>query len=150
MLHVFIYSWPCQTICGILDPWPDIKPIPPVVEAWNLNYWTTRGIPNHSCFSPLWYISVSEDLLSFDKVQVSILLYTVKQLMFAFYHFGILKRQRNRRSNCQHLLDHQDSKRVPEKHLLLLYWLKPLILWITINCGKVLNGWEYQTTCPAS
>ena len=25
------------------------------------------------------------------------------------------------RSNCQHLLDHQKSKRVPEKHLLLLY-----------------------------
>ena len=26
-------------------------------------------------------------------------------------------------SNNQHLLDHQNSKRVPEKHLLLLYWL---------------------------
>ena len=25
------------------------------------------------------------------------------------------------RSNCQHLLDHQKSKRVPEKHLFLLY-----------------------------
>ena len=25
--------------------------------------------------------------------------------------------QRNQRSNCQHLLDHQKSKRVPEKHL---------------------------------
>ena len=31
--------------------------------------------------------------------------------------------QRNQRSNCQHLLDHWKSKRVPEKHLLLLYWL---------------------------
>ena len=30
----------------------------------------------------------------------------------------ILKRQRNKKSNCQHLLDHQKSKRVPEKHLL--------------------------------
>ena len=29
--------------------------------------------------------------------------------------------QRNQRSNCQHLLDHQKSKRVPEKHLFLLY-----------------------------
>ena len=34
-----------------------------------------------------------------------------------------LEKQRNQRSNCQHLLDHQKSKRVPEKHLLLLYWL---------------------------
>ena len=35
----------------------------------------------------------------------------------------ISKRQRNQRSNCQHLLDHTKSKRVPEKHLFLLYWL---------------------------
>jgi len=26
------------------------------------------------------------------------------------------------RSNCQHLLDHWKSKKVPEKHLFLLYW----------------------------
>ena len=31
------------------------------------------------------------------------------------------KRQMNQRSNCQHPLDHQKSKRVPEKHLFLLY-----------------------------
>ena len=23
---------------------------------------------------------------------------------------------------------------------------KPLTLWITTNCGKFLNSWEYQTT----
>ena len=34
-----------------------------------------------------------------------------------------LKRQRNKRSNCQHPLDHRRSERVPEKHLFLLYWL---------------------------
>ena len=34
----------------------------------------------------------------------------------------IYERQREQRSNCQQLLDHQKSKRVPEKHLLLLYW----------------------------
>ena len=27
----------------------------------------------------------------------------------------------NQRSNCQHPLDHRKSKRVPEKHLFLLY-----------------------------
>ena len=36
------------------------------------------------------------------------------------------------RSNCQHLLDHQKSKRVPEKHLFLLYWLCQS-LWL---CGS--------------
>ena len=30
---------------------------------------------------------------------------------------------RNQRPNCQHPLDHGESKRVPEKHLFLLYWL---------------------------
>ena len=34
-----------------------------------------------------------------------------------------MKRERNQRSNCPHSLDHWKSKRVPEKHILLLYWL---------------------------
>ena len=62
-----------------------------------------------------------------------------------------LEKERNQRSNCQHLLDHQKSKRVPEKHLFLLYWLCQS-LWL---CGSQLTGkffkrWEYQTTRPAS
>ena len=28
--------------------------------------------------------------------------------------------------------------------------LKPLTVWITTNCGKFLNRWEYHTTLPAS
>ena len=28
----------------------------------------------------------------------------------------------------------------------LLTMPKPLTLWITTNCGKFLNSWEYQTT----
>ena len=31
----------------------------------------------------------------------------------------IYKRQRNQSSNCQHLLDHIKSKRIPEKHVLM-------------------------------
>ena len=27
---------------------------------------------------------------------------------------------------------------------------KPLTVWITINCEKFWNRWEYQTTWPAS
>ena len=26
--------------------------------------------------------------------------------------------------------------------------LKPLTVWITTNCGKFLERWEYQTTLP--
>ena len=32
----------------------------------------------------------------------------------------------------------------------LLTTPKPLTVWITANCGKVLKSWEYQTTGPAS
>ena len=28
--------------------------------------------------------------------------------------------------------------------------LKPLTVWIIINCGKFLKRWEYQTTLPVS
>ena len=28
--------------------------------------------------------------------------------------------------------------------------LKPFTVWITTNCGKFFNRWEYQTTLPAS
>ena len=34
---------------------------------------------------------------------------------------AVLQRQRNQRSNYQHLMDHGKSKKVPEKHLFLLY-----------------------------
>ena len=34
---------------------------------------------------------------------------------------GFRKGKRNQRSNCKHPLDHGKSKRVPEKHLFLLY-----------------------------
>ena len=54
-------------------------------------------------------------------------------------------------SSCQYPLDHWKSKRVPEKYILLLYWLyQRLWLWIITNCGKFLKRWEYQTTWPAS
>ena len=42
------------------------------------------------------------------------------------------RRQKNQRSNCQHLLDHWKKKRVSEIHLLLLYWLCQS-LWL---CGS--------------
>ena len=61
------------------------------------------------------------------------------------------KRQRNQSSNFQHSLDHQKGKRIPEKHLFLLYWLCQSF-WL---CGSQqivvdsLNRWEYQTILPA-
>jgi len=52
-----------------------------------------------------------------------------------------LEKQRNQRSNCQHLLDHGKSKRVAEKTStsVLLTRPKPLTVWTTTNCGKFLK-----------
>ena len=64
---------------------------------------------------------------------------------------GFRKGRGTREKNCQHLLDHQKSKRVPETSIsALLTMPKPLTLWITINCGKFWRRWEYQTTWPVS
>ena len=61
----------------------------------------------------------------------------------------ISKRQRKQRPNCKHLLDHQKSKRVPEKPLFLLYWLcQSSWLCGLQQTGKFLRRWEYQTTLP--
>ena len=49
--------------------------------------------------------------------------WATREAHWLFLHIPNLKRQRNKRSNCQHPLDRRKSKRVPEKHLLMLYWL---------------------------
>ena len=43
----------------------------------------------------------------------------------------------------------QDSSRkTPTSALLTMP--KPLTVWVTKNCGKLLKRWEYQTTFPSS
>ena len=58
------------------------------------------------------------------------------------------KRQRNQRSNCQHPLDHLwKSKRVPEKHLFLFYWLCQS-LWLCGSQSTVENSERDGNTRP--
>ena len=72
-------------------------------------------------------------------------------LAFSHCHLGLLFPIQTMRSNCQHSLDHQKSKRVPEKHRFLLYWLcQSLWLCGSPQTGKFWKRWEYQTTRPAS
>ena len=39
---------------AILAPRPGIESMPPAVEAWSLNHWTTREVPLHFFLSDLW------------------------------------------------------------------------------------------------
>ena len=51
------------------------------------------------------------------------------------------RKGRGNRSNCQHLLDHQKSKRVPEKHLFLFYWLYQTLDSVDHNkLWKIIKG----------
>ena len=60
---------------------------------------------------------------------------------------NFLKKKKNFRSNCQHPLDHGKSKRVPEKHLFLLYQLC-LSLWLCGSQKTVENSSRDGTTRP--
>jgi len=54
--------------CGILVPWPGIKPEPPAVEAWSPSHWTTREF-----ISPFSYLKIKyftchlDDMIFFNK-----------------------------------------------------------------------------------
>ena len=52
-------------------------------------------------------------------------------------------------STCIGSLKKQESSRKTSISALLTM-PKPLIVWITTNCGTFLNIWKYQTTLPAS
>ena len=51
-------------------------------------------------------------------------------------------------NNCW-IMEKQENYRKTSTSALLTM-PKPLTVWITTNCGKFLNRWEYQTILPAS
>lgn len=45
---LFKYFWPFHVAYGVLAPRPGVKPLPPTLEVWSLNRWTTSdflGLP---------------------------------------------------------------------------------------------------------
>jgi len=83
-----------------------------------------------SVFIPIPKKAKAKEWSDYHKI---VLISHVSKVMLKIYHVrlqqyvnqellvvqaGFRKRQRNQRSNCQHLLDHRQSKRIPEKHLL--------------------------------
>ena len=62
----------------------------------------------------------------------------------------IQERNRNQRWNCQHMLDNRKKQRVPEKCLLLIYWLYRIFGLTHSKLWKLYKRWEYQTILSAS
>ena len=59
MNFLFVLIWLCHAACVILVPRQGIKPIPPMVEAWSLNHWTTRTSLNVLfCFNKFIYLFI--------------------------------------------------------------------------------------------
>ena len=44
-LKSFFIFWLHCAACRILVLQPGIEPVPPTVEVWNINHWTTREVP---------------------------------------------------------------------------------------------------------
>ena len=67
---------------------------------------------------------------------------------FQMFKLVLEKAEEPEEPNCQHPLNHGKSKRVPEKHLFLLYDKA----FDCVDHNKLENSerWEYQTTWPAS
>ena len=51
-------------------------------------------------------------------------------------------------TSVESLKNYESSRKSSTSALLTMP--KPLTVWITTNCGKFLNRWEYQITLPAS
>ena len=43
--YIYIYIWLDHATWWILVPQPGIKPMPPSMEVWSLNHWTTKEVP---------------------------------------------------------------------------------------------------------
>ena len=103
---------PCQQIWKTRQ-WPHnwkrsvFIPVPKKDNAKECSYYCTIALISHT-----------------SKVMLKIFQARLQQYMnweLPDVHAGF--RQKNQRSNCQHLVDHRKTKRIPEKHLLLLHWL---------------------------
>ena len=73
---------------------------------------------------------------------------TVHELWTSRCSSWILKRQRNQRSNCQHLVGSSKKQHSSKKHLLMLYWLCQS-LWLCGSQQTVENSERDGNTGPS-
>ena len=82
--------------------------------------------------------------------------YVNHEILYAQAGFRKGKGTRDQIANIRWITNKKKSKKkkhkgVPEKHLLLFYWLcQNLWLCWSLQTGKLFKSWEYHTTWPAS
>ena len=87
-----------------------------------------------------------------SNYQAVVLISHTSKIMFKILQARLQQYMKQKRSNCQPLLDHGESKGFPEKHALLLIDSTKSFdcVGIKTNCGKYLKRWGFQTTLPVS
>ena len=58
------------------------------------------------------------------------------------------RRTRDQIANIRWIIEKDSSRK--NMYFCFIDYAKPLIVWITTNCGKFFKRWEYQITLPAS
>ena len=75
--------------------------------------------------------------------------YMTQELLDVQAGFRKGKGARDQIANIHWIIENTREFQKPST-LASLTMLKPLTVWITINCGKFFKRWEYQTTLPVS
>ena len=102
-----------------------LPPIPPSIRVFSNESTLCMRWPKYWSFSFSNYhtnILISHATKDMLKTLQAMLQQYVNQELPAV-QAGFRKGQKNQRSNCQYLLDHRESKGIPEKHPLLPHWL---------------------------
>ena len=139
---MLVYAFPIQTSL-LLITCPDFKIIASLItELWFVYGFCTiisKIGPLVTIISRVPLTSPKSPIVSTQHEQEKNLCCS-ETLKWAYYWM-------NQRSNCQQSLDHWKSKRVPGKHLFLLYWLCQS-LWLCGSQQTVENSERDGNTRP--
>ena len=109
-----------------LPTWPSFKGLHSICQQiWKIQQWPENW--KRSVFTPILKKGSAKECSNYQTIALTSHGSNVCSKPFKLGFSStwelpeVLKKQRNQRSSCQHLLDHRESNGIPEKHLLLFY-----------------------------
>ena len=123
----------CPVACGILTLQPGIKSMPPAVEAWSLNHWTTRD--------DQWYFSIDAKIV-FNKIQHQFIIQSLSEIGSEGYVLNMVKGspKANILFNQETLEDQEQGKNRPSTPL---FYIVPEILANTTRQINQFKAWDW-------